>query len=344
DISVFDGTGPTINNQVDVQIDEGGAGTTLSWNGTDLHPATYVIYFDDSILVTGDWNSSSEFITVDVIGLSLGPYNYTAVLTDEGSNTAVDQAIVTVIDSTLPQIDSPADVSYGRGETGHVVNWTGSDLNPATYELYIDGSLDKTDLWTTSPKVFNISVDGFAEGIHQVTLILIDIGGNSASDSVTVTVIDSTAPSINAPDDIEYTAGRVGNYFIWTVSESNPEDYTIYLDDAIVASGSLNDTSESLTVFVDGLAVGTHNYTLLVTDLIGNSAVDTVIVTVNPSTETTTTTTTTTTGTTNTTGTTGEPTDPPLSGSLDGIIIVLTYAGCIAGALIATEFYRRRSS
>lgn len=173
---------------------------------------------------------------------------------------------------------------------------------------------------------------------------LVDVGANSVTDTVTVTVTDGTSPNIDNPDDVEYNEGRVGNYFAWHTTEAHPMDYVIYLDDAVLTSGALNDTRETITVFVDGLSVGTHNYTLLVTDMAGNSAVDTVIVTVNEGTGTTPTSTTTPTETTNTTSGTGEPTGAPLSGSVDGIIIGLTYAGCIAGALLVTELYRRKYS
>jgi hypothetical protein len=172
-------------------------------------------------------------------------------------------------------------------------------------------------------------------------MTLFDEGGNSASDSVTVTVIDGNAPSINSPEDLEYTAGRVGNYFIWSISDSNPEDYEIYLDDVVWASGNLNDTSESLTIFTDDLSIGTHNYTLVARDVVGNSATDTVLVTVNPGSGTTTGTTT---STTSTTGETNGTTDDPLSAPIDGIIIVVSYTACIAFAIIVAEYYRRRSS
>ncbi len=344
-ITVFDGTEPTISDQVDVLLVEGGSGTILSWNGTDLHPALYTIYFQDGILQTGNWNTTDDIIEIGVTGFEFGIYNYTVILTDEGANTAVDQAIITVIDSTLPQIDSPADVSYSQGETGNYVNWTGTDLHPSTYEVFIDEILSLTGAWSTSPETFSIPVDGLTTGVHQVTMIIYDLSGNSVSDSVTVTVIDRTAPFINAPEDIEYTAGRVGNYFIWSVTDSNPKEYTIYLEGAILTSGTLNDTSESVIVFVDGLSVGIHNYTLVASDLIGNSAVDTVIVTVNAGTDTSTTgTTSTSTGSTNTTGGTDAPPDGPAPASLSSLVIALTYVGCIAGALIVAEFYRRRAT
>ncbi len=136
----------------------------------------------------------------------------------------------------------------------------------------------------------------------------------------------------------------MGNYFTWHTVDAHPMDYVVYQDNAVLTSGALNDTTETITLFVDGLSVGTHNYTLRVTDMAGNSAVDTVIVTINEGVGTTTSGTTTPSETTNTTSGTGEPTGAPLSVPVDGIIIGLTYAGCIAGALLVTELYRRRYS
>ncbi len=169
-VTVFDGTPPEISDQQDVQLDEGAGGTTLIWNGIDLHPSSYTIYFNDSIIMSGDWNSTDEFIAVEVIGLSLGAYNYTAVLTDEGSNNAVNQAIVTVVDNTPPGIDSPSDLIYLQGTSGHVMNWTGTDLHPSVYEVYVDGKLRESDTWSSSPQTFTISVDGLGDGAHQIMI------------------------------------------------------------------------------------------------------------------------------------------------------------------------------
>jgi len=75
--------------------------------------------------------------------------------------------------------------------------------------------------------------------------------------------------------------------------------YELYINGVLLKSGDWNASSETIEVRLDGLAVGTHNYSLSLFDDEGNTVSDTVFVVVNDV-ATATSTTTTATGTTTT--------------------------------------------
>ncbi|MHA1938099.1 MAG: hypothetical protein ACXACD_17860 [Candidatus Thorarchaeota archaeon] len=92
---------------------------------------------------------------------------------------------------------------------------------------------------------------------------------------------DKTAPVLNHPDDIGYfEGGSSGESITWIPSDDYPLSYGVMLDGTILMSGDWNSSAESIVVPVWGLSAGEYNYTIEVTDFAGNTATDTVIVSV----------------------------------------------------------------
>jgi hypothetical protein len=91
---------------------------------------------------------------------------------------------------------------------------------------------------------------------------------------------DRTDPTLNHPADIEYILGATGNSINWTLSDEHPVEYQVRLNGSLVKVGYWNSTSEQVTILVDALDVGVHNYTITITDIAGNTGTDEVFVTV----------------------------------------------------------------
>ena len=91
---------------------------------------------------------------------------------------------------------------------------------------------------------------------------------------------DRTDPTLNHPGDIEYILGAIGNRINWTLSDEHPVEYQVRLNGSLVKVGYWNSTLEQVTILVDGLDVGVHNYTITITDIAGNTGTDEVFVTV----------------------------------------------------------------
>jgi hypothetical protein len=87
---------------------------------------------------------------------------------------------------------------------------------------------------------------------------------------------------VTGPDDFSYTEGEIGNNITFVYSEPNPNTFAIYLDMVMLGLGDITVGPDHFNVSADGLSVGTHNFTCIVSDLGGSIGKDTVIVTVNP--------------------------------------------------------------
>ncbi len=127
----------------------------------------------------------------------------------------------------------------------------------------------------------------FMEGWHGIW--------NSIADSILVQ--DTISPDVSSPSNIDYIVGSTGHELSWNATDFEPDTYEVFKDGVSIISGAWNSSTESVSVSVDGLVVGVYNYTIVFTDISGNSASDEVVVTVSEvSTSTPTTPTTPTTG------------------------------------------------
>jgi hypothetical protein len=98
-----------------------------------------------------------------------------------------------------PGIDSPADVEYMEGTTGHNIVWHPDSLMPFRYEVEMDGSPELTRLWDGGP--ISYSVDGLENGTYVFTIEVYDRAGYTAEDEVIVTVLEAppTSPTTTEP-------------------------------------------------------------------------------------------------------------------------------------------------
>ena len=130
------------------------------------------------------------------------------------------------------------------------------------------------------------------------------------------------APVVESAQDITYVEGTTGHYITWEVSDDNPFLYTIIKDDDPTPVVSDTWDGSDITLNVDGLSVGTYNYTLAVFDYSANFVFSSILVTVTPASSSTTTTTTTT-NTTTTSGTGGLPINSNLLLIAVGLVAVV---------------------
>ncbi|MBD3157534.1 MAG: hypothetical protein GF309_01985 [Candidatus Lokiarchaeota archaeon] len=311
-----------IDHPDDFQYEEGTTGHWIYWHPADPYPSEFVVLLNGSPAFSGGWPGGEIHLNVD--GHALGTFNYTLIVSDEDGNSVNDSVLVTVVDTTPPSIDSPGDLEYELGNATHSITWHPSDAHLASCEVLRNESLVYSSTGVSSE--ITIDLDGLNPGIYNYTLIVYDTSGNAGSDSVIVTVTDTTSPTIDHPDDIEYVVETTGHEIVWHPSDLNPSYYEVYQEGEF----SYNSTwdGSDVVVSIDGLDAGDYNFTLVVYDGSGNNATDTVIVSVRfTSGETTTQTTTETTTTT----TTPPALDPMLVASAIGIaaavvvIIVIVY-------------------
>jgi archaellum component FlaG (FlaF/FlaG flagellin family) len=185
---VYENITPTIEGPEDVEFYFSETGFSLSWNVTDEFMNMYVLTRDGTEVASGVLNPEFPFVTYGLDNLAIGVYVFRLFVNDTSGNNATDDATVTVNrDDTVPIITyTPPDLAYAQGAGSIVRNWTATDDFKSTYTIAIDGIIYVSEDWESETIEFDFA--GLSTGIHEVTLTVHDLGGNSASSTVTVSV------------------------------------------------------------------------------------------------------------------------------------------------------------
>ena len=278
-VTVVDTTSPSVLEIDDIEYEAGSGGLEIIWTAEDACPDWYVVLKNSSEYASGPWITSE--IIISVSNLNLTTYNFTLIVNDTSGQIGIDTVFVFVNDSTNPIIDEPIDINYEAGSTDQSIIWHPEDLYPDSYSILRNGSELISGPWNGSK--INISISGLDLGMYNYTLFVNDTVGNYNVDTVIVTVVDTTSPSITNLDDIDVEAGSGGFSIIWVADDLNPDSFIVLKDGSEYSSGPW-DGSE-ITVNVNTLDVGIFNFTLLVNDTIGNVGIDTVLVNVEDTTK-----------------------------------------------------------
>ena len=235
DINDVEATGPS------------GAAVTLAATATDP--------VDDSTPVTY-WLGTTEIFSGDTF--SLGVTTVTAKATDSLGNSASADFTVTVVDTTAPEISGvPADMTLeATSAAGAIATWdtpTASDLVDDSVDVSCDAD----------------SGDTFPLGETTVTVSATDANGNTATDSFTVTVVDTTAPQISGvPKDMTLEATSAdGAIATWDTPTAS---------DLVDGSVDVSCDADSGDTF----PLGQTTVTVSATDTAGNTATKSFTVTV----------------------------------------------------------------
>jgi archaellum component FlaG (FlaF/FlaG flagellin family) len=185
---VYENITPTIEGPEDIEFYFSETGFSLSWNVTDEFMNMYVLTRDGTEVASGVLNPEFPFVTYGLDNLAIGVYVFRLFVNDTSGNNATDDATVTVNrDDTVPIITyTPPDLAYAQGAGSIVRNWTATDDFKSTYTIAIDGIIYVSEDWESETIEFDFA--GLSTGIHEVTLTVHDLGGNSASSTVTVSV------------------------------------------------------------------------------------------------------------------------------------------------------------
>ena len=154
------------------------------------------------------WSSNIDGVLgvggiVDISSLSLGTHTITAVAVDSANTPAISNFVITILPVTnsVPTINitSPTNLSVIPSDQAVMLQATATDLE--------DGDLSNTIQWSSS-------IDGFigqgavvngvflTPGNHQITAIVFDNLGQSASNIITVTVTDVTPAYCTAKGNV----------------------------------------------------------------------------------------------------------------------------------------------
>ena len=291
-VNVTDTTAPYVFGPADFGIQHGTTGSYLSWICDEPYPDYFSVTRNGTLVEEGSWNGTNLRASLD--GLDYGVHVHILSVNDTYGNTETDTVNVWVVDLPAPTITPLDDDAIELGTTGEHLNWSCDSHSPDYFIISHNGTPVSSGSWNGS--YLMASLDNLDFGPHSFTLFVNDTYGNEASDVVIIVVEDTTLPTLDAPDDVLLDYGTTGLAIVWHPADLGPSSYIVLRNGTSIQSGAW-DGSE-ITVSLDDLDVGLHNFTVVVTDLGGNTASDQVVVTVETaSTSSSSATTTTTSGT-----------------------------------------------
>jgi len=187
----------------DLIVDHDYTGESFSWTATDANPGNYTITRDATPVVTATpWVNGTPVVYNIPDGLTPGTYTFQITFEDIGANVASDSVVMTINapDTTDPVItDAPSDLVLTVGATGQSLSWTATDEYAGTYTIRANGSLvvvTATPWVSGTPVIYNIpDFLNLIPGVSTYEITFSDSNGNTASDSVTVTVNPPAAPA-----------------------------------------------------------------------------------------------------------------------------------------------------
>jgi hypothetical protein len=240
-VVVTDTTGPeiTVPDVEDVEATRpGGAAVSFSPTAVDLVEGARDVFCD--------YNSGDTF--------PLGTTTVNCSSEDTRGNASSASFTVEVVDTTAPELTVTADFN---------VEATGPGGATATF------SASATDIVDTEVTVSCIPPSGsnFSLGANLVTCTAVDDSGNEDEASFTITVVDTTPPTVTVPSGItEEATGPAGAVVTFTATATDLVDGDV----------TPTCTPSSGTTF----PLGTTEVTCSATDAAGNTGSDTFDVTV----------------------------------------------------------------
>jgi len=237
-VTIVDTTPPTIIAPADTGAEQTSAdGTPVSLGDPIVEDIC-----DSDVEVTNDAPAA----------FPLGETTVTWTATDDSGNAATAEQVVTVVDTTPPTIIAPDDT----GAEQVSADGTPVALGDPTVEDICDAEVEVTN---DAPAVFPL-------GETTVTWTATDDSGNVATAEQLVTVVDTTPPTIVAPDDI-------------TAEQTSADGTPVALGDPTVediCDAEVEVTNDAPAVF----PLGQTTVTWTATDDSGNAATDEQVVTI----------------------------------------------------------------
>ena len=197
------------------------------------------------------------------------PVSVTLTVADTAMQTATCTATVTVEDTITPSITCPANVTRYANGNCEFLNLA-TDLN-AVFTDNCSGATLENDYNFDVNLIFEV----FPLGVTNVAWTVTDVGGNSNTCSMTITVVDTLAPVISCvADTVLNTGAGVCDYLV-----QGTEFDATFTDNC--SGGSItNNFNNTATLAGEVLPTGVTSVVWTATDASGNTSTCTTAITV----------------------------------------------------------------
>jgi PKD repeat protein len=260
-ITVFENLPPVANagpNQTVEQTSPQGANVALNGTGS-IDPN------NDTLTYFWNWTGGSASGVSPTVMLPPGMTDITLTVSD-GEFNSTDTVSVTVADTTPPYVNAGEDkIVEADSPDGAEVMLQGEATDDVDMDLDYVWSEEETAIGTEANLTITLSL-----GTHTLTLNATDDSGNTGTDTVTIEVVDTTPPEVNAGEDKTVEAG-----YETTIHGSATDLVDIDLDYVWKEGQTVLGTEADLTYT---FTLGTHVLTLSATDDSGNTGTDSVTI------------------------------------------------------------------
>ena len=264
---------PEIANRI-LEFDT--TGENITWYPMNFNNGNYTITRNGQLLDTNFYWLSKDPISISLDNLNLGDHTYNLTILDFSNTLATDIVIITVRDTTEPEVIASSEVEFSIANSQRFFHWKAIDWHPGNYQFTLGMQLISTGSWISNQEdALRLSNHGI--GTYNYTLIVLDHFNNNISKTITVTVSDKLKPSITSVSNNTYELGNEIQPIIWQITDDTPHYFKIYKNNTLLHSGSW-ETGQTITVNITDLPVGTHNYTLLAYDQSRNVATASVFI------------------------------------------------------------------
>lgn len=268
-ITTEDTTNPIATEVADFAYELGSLSNTIDWDITEYYNDTYQIERNGSIVSTGSYLRNAN-VTLNVDGLDSGVWNFTLTIWDQSGNSFTTDVFVTVEDTTNPDIngvdDFIIDVDFGEVEA----TWNITELDPDFLIYYLN---DVEQYRGSYLEHFTVNFDTSSIGEYNLTIVAYDTSSNYDIDTVLISIIDRTSPSITGFNEVSFNIGdvepiqfSVDNFYTWDANGS----YKIYENGSLLKDDGVLTTNTTISWNLVGNSPGVYNVTLWITDVSGN--------------------------------------------------------------------------
>ena len=225
---------------------------------------------------------------------ALSDYSFTVVATDASGNATQQDVSLAVInvDDTAPEFNSGAVATIGdeNGRKGQVIYTASVDDSAdvsegrVTFELSNDSDSALSINANTGRVKLNVAPDADQQSVYNFTVIATDGAGNSSEQDVSLTlaVVDTTAPTITSGDQIDAIDENSGDNQVIYTAESDDAN-AVWSLSADSDAGVEIDASGVVTLVdnPDHETASAYNFTVVATDAAGNSSAQQLSVEIN---------------------------------------------------------------
>ncbi|MHA1169043.1 MAG: hypothetical protein ACTSRU_14545, partial [Candidatus Hodarchaeales archaeon] len=267
-ITIEDTTKPIISNYpgdhldlVHISVDD-----HLNFSINELLPDRFCVIINGSIKVNA---TLGEFIIVNYALFPVGDSEIEIILTDKAGNSMLYLLNVELTDPDSPVLDEiPEDSVLVWPD--HIIRlvWSVTEIRPATYKLWRNGSLVQTGPWETD---IYITID-VEIGLNVFMINISDTSGNIVSDTVEITLLDINNPVIyyfQPEASMEVLIGSNLTISCQAIDE-DPANYEVWLNDTLFTTGPWT-SSELIEITLNLQETGYFNLILILYDNSGNN-------------------------------------------------------------------------